>query len=107
MRARPDWGVTDLDSDTLTLTRGHGPLMLPEVPHLRLASGNFWPEEVGGELTAGLFIIDTRTSPSKQEHVRVRPAQVVEVDGATLEIVKVGPYEEGGEPAIQLRVRVR
>jgi len=28
-------------SDTITLIKGHGPLPLPEKPHLRLASGNF------------------------------------------------------------------
>lgn len=101
-----------MSSDTLTLTRGHGPLALPDVPHLRLASGNFWPEEVETQgqrerrLTAGLFIIDTRSSPSKQEHVRVHPSQVVQVDGATLEIVDVAA-PEGGEPAIHVRVRPR
>ncbi len=97
-----------MESDTITLTRGHGSQPLPASPHLRLASGTFSSEPVGpqGErqLTAGLFIIDTRTSPSRQEHVRVRPSQVVEVEGATLEILEVGGAE-GEEPSIRLRVR--
>jgi hypothetical protein len=81
--------------------------VLPQKPHLRLASGNFWPEEVDGrekQLTAGLFIIDTRTSPSKQDHVRVHASQVVEVDGAKLEILEVRG-ENGQEAAIHLKVR--
>lgn len=97
-------------SDTITLIKGYGPIALPDKPHLRVASGNFWPEEVeakGGrekQLTAGLFIIDTRTSPSKQEHVRVHATQVVEVDGASLEILEISGAE-GKEPAIHLKVR--
>ncbi len=101
-----------MESVTLTLTLGHGPLPLPTKPYLRLASGSFWPEEVGAkdgrerQLAAGLFIIATPTLPSRQEHVRVKPAQVVEVEGATLEILEVGA-NEGEEPAIRLRVHAR
>lgn len=101
-----------MESVTLTLTLGHGPLPLPTTPYLRLASGHFWPDEAGAwdgrerQLTAGLFIIDTRTLPSRQEHVRVKPSQVVEVDGATLEILEVGANEDE-EPAIRLRVHAR
>jgi hypothetical protein len=96
-----------MSSDTITLIKGQGPLVLPQKPHLRLASGNFWPEEVDGrekQLTAGLFIIDTRTTPSKQDHVRVHASQVVEVDGARLEILEVRG-ENGQEAAIHLKVR--
>jgi hypothetical protein len=99
-----------LESDIITLALGGGSLPLPTRPHLRLASGNFWPEQGESQSerqpTAGLFIIDTRTSPSRQEHVRVRPSQVLEVEGLTLEILEVGsPRDE--VPAIRLRVRAR
>lgn len=99
-----------MESDTITLALGGGSLPLPTRPYLRLASGNFWPEQ--GEArsarqpSAGLFIIDTRTQPSRQEHVWVRPSQVVEVEGLTLEILEVGSAEDE-VPAIRLRVRAR
>jgi len=57
------------------------------------------------QLTAGLFIIDTRTSPSRQEHVRVHAGQTVETADEVLEVTEV--VDRGDAQLLRLRLRPR
>jgi hypothetical protein len=99
-----------MEAGTLVLTNGYGPQQVGTA--LELAAANFRTEPVqtpagtSEQLTAMLFVLDKRSTPARQENVRVHRGQTVEVAGQKLEVVDVAKGQDG-RPLVRLRVLTR